>query len=40
MSAGYATSKPVRDMSYDLAKAYWYEWLVATKQGRGQAHLG
>jgi pimeloyl-ACP methyl ester carboxylesterase len=34
MSAGYATSKPVRDMSYDLAKAYWYEWLVATKQGR------
>jgi pimeloyl-ACP methyl ester carboxylesterase len=34
MSAGYATSRPVREMSYDLAKAYWYEWLVATKQGR------
>ncbi|CDN57898.1 Putative hydrolase (plasmid) [Neorhizobium galegae bv. officinalis bv. officinalis str. HAMBI 1141] len=34
MAAGYATSKPVGEMSYDLAKAYWYEWLVATKQGR------
>ncbi|MCA1452383.1 alpha/beta hydrolase [Bradyrhizobium sp. BRP22] len=34
MSAGYATATPIGDMSYDLAKAYWYEWLVATKQGR------
>jgi pimeloyl-ACP methyl ester carboxylesterase len=34
MSAGYATAKPLREMSYDLMKAYWYEWLVATKQGR------
>ncbi len=34
MSAGYATATPIRDMPYDLAKAYWYEWLVATKQGR------
>jgi len=34
MSAGYATAKPIRELSYDLAKAYWYEWLVATKQGR------
>jgi pimeloyl-ACP methyl ester carboxylesterase len=34
LSAGYATSKPVHEMSYNLAKAYWYEWLVATKQGR------
>ncbi|MBR0667953.1 alpha/beta hydrolase [Roseomonas hellenica] len=34
MSAGYATAHPVKHMSYDLAKAYWYEWLVATGQGR------
>lgn len=34
MSAGYATAKPISEMSYDLAKAYWYEWLVATKEGR------
>ncbi|MBW8727727.1 MAG: alpha/beta hydrolase [Inquilinus limosus] len=34
MAAGYATGTPVREMPYELAKAYWYEWLVATKAGR------
>ncbi|KGM32880.1 alpha/beta fold hydrolase [Inquilinus limosus] len=34
MSAGYATGQPVREMPYELAKAYWYEWLVATRAGR------
>lgn len=33
-SAGYATSKPISELSYELARAYWYEWLVAFKQGR------
>lgn len=32
-SAGYATSKPIAEMSYELARAYWYEWFVAFKQG-------
>ena len=34
MSAGYATSVPLKSMSYELAQAYWYEWLVAWKLGR------
>jgi len=34
MAAGYATSQPIAEMPYDLVKAYWYEWLVATEQGR------
>ena len=34
MSAGYSTAKPIRELSYELTSAYWYEWLVATKQGQ------
>lgn len=34
MAAGYATSQPIKEINYDLAKAYWYEWVVALKQGR------
>jgi pimeloyl-ACP methyl ester carboxylesterase len=34
MAAGYATSQPIKAMSYELAKAYWYEWVVALKQGQ------
>jgi len=34
MAAGYATGQPVREMPYELVKAYWYEWLVATQAGR------
>jgi pimeloyl-ACP methyl ester carboxylesterase len=34
ISAGYATSKPILEMPYELTSAYWYEWLVATKHGR------
>ncbi|KAI8671923.1 Alpha/beta hydrolase [Fusarium sp. Ph1] len=33
ISAGYATSKPIRELPYELASAYWYEWFVATRQG-------
>jgi pimeloyl-ACP methyl ester carboxylesterase len=32
-SAGYATSIPPTEIPYELAKAYWYEWYVATKYG-------
>lgn len=32
-AAGYATATPPTEMPYDLAKAYWYEWYVATTQG-------
>ncbi|WP_211230374.1 alpha/beta fold hydrolase [Inquilinus limosus] len=34
MAAGYATAKPIEEMSYELVKAYWYEWLVAMRPGR------
>lgn len=34
MSAGYATSVPIRDMEYEQVRAYWYEWLMATKRGQ------
>lgn len=34
MSAGYATDTPIDKMSYELSKAYWYEWFVATERGR------
>ena len=34
MSAGYATAQPIREMTYGLAKAYWYEWMVALELGR------
>lgn len=33
LSAGYATSKPIHELPFNLMKAYWYEWLVTTKQG-------
>jgi pimeloyl-ACP methyl ester carboxylesterase len=32
-AAGYATAIPPKSMPYDLAKAYWYEWYVATTRG-------
>jgi pimeloyl-ACP methyl ester carboxylesterase len=32
-AAGYATAIPPSEMPYDLAKAYWYEWYVATTRG-------
>ncbi|VIO67833.1 alpha/beta fold hydrolase [Bradyrhizobium ivorense] len=32
-AAGYATAMQVAEMPYDLAKAYWYEWFVATSLG-------
>jgi pimeloyl-ACP methyl ester carboxylesterase len=34
ISAGYATNTPVHAMDYSQVQAYWYEWLIATKQGR------
>ncbi|MEZ2126211.1 MULTISPECIES: alpha/beta fold hydrolase [unclassified Sinorhizobium] len=34
MAAGYATSQPIKEMDYELAKAYWYEWVIALEQGR------
>ncbi|KAL7621503.1 hypothetical protein AAE478_008827 [Parahypoxylon ruwenzoriense] len=34
LSAGYATSKPTNELPYELISAYWYEWFVATGQGR------
>jgi pimeloyl-ACP methyl ester carboxylesterase len=34
ISAGYATDAPIEKMSYELSKAYWYEWFVATERGR------
>jgi hypothetical protein len=33
MAAGYATGTPVREMPHELAKACWYELLMATKAG-------
>lgn len=32
-AAGYATAIPPTEMPYELARAYWYEWYVATSQG-------
>ncbi|WP_211328621.1 alpha/beta fold hydrolase [Thermomonospora umbrina] len=34
MSAGYAASGPDQEISFPLARAYWYEWFVATRRGR------
>ncbi|MBF6175006.1 alpha/beta fold hydrolase [Nocardia blacklockiae] len=34
LSAGYAASGPTTPVPYDLARAYWYEWFVATERGR------
>ena len=34
MAAGYATSHPIKEIGSDLAKAYWFEWVVALKQGQ------
>jgi ABC-type branched-subunit amino acid transport system substrate-binding protein len=33
-SAGSATNTPVQSTSYELTKASWYEWFVATSRGR------
>lgn len=32
-AAGYATAIPARQMPYELARAYWYEWYVNTAHG-------
>ena len=33
-SAGYATAIAAKDMPYDLARAYWYEWYTGMEIGR------
>src|SRR3989441_3412303 len=35
LSVGYGTSTPKDQISYDQARAYWYQWYFGLERGRG-----